>query len=368
MRFVNASLSGRGPGSGRVIRFPQDGRREADYPDRVRFGVLGTLTVVDDAGVRRLGGPARRRLLAALLARAGRTVSVDALIEDLWDDAPPATAEKTLQSHVVRLRDALGRDDDGSPLRTDPTGYRLDVAAECVDAWCFERDAEGGRRLLVGGDPAGALAQLDQALSWWRGEAYAEFPDAGFAVTERLRLAELHALTAEARTDAALALGAAAELVPQLEVRLRDDPFRERSWEQLLLSLYRSGRQADALTAYRRAQTLLDDELGLAPSVALRDLERRILTQDPSLDIGATAALLRQPEGHTFPVRWTRWRVPRRGIPTASPTPRGCPCHRCPRPPVRTRVWRRTTRPMRLRSSVGNGSPRSSPAVWWTTT
>lgn len=268
-----------------VLRFPADGVTGRGYPDRVRFGVLGTLTVVDDdGGQRRLSGPARRRLLGALVARAGRVVPLDTLIEDLWADAPPATAERTLQSHVVRLRDDLGRDDDGSPIITEPHGYRLNVSPTAVDAWCFERDLGAGRQALADGDAAGAVALLDQALSWWRGTAYAEFPDALFAVSERLRLQELRALAAEARTDAGLALGASGELVGELEQRLMEEPYRERSWEQLVLALYRSGRQVDALSAYRRARERLVDDLGLEPSPALRDLERRILDHDPALD------------------------------------------------------------------------------------
>jgi DNA-binding SARP family transcriptional activator/WD40 repeat protein len=266
-----------------LLAFPEHPRVGHGYPPHVHFGVLGTLTVVDSDGTsRRLGGPARRRLLAALLARVGRTVSVDTLIEDLWGDVPPATADKTLQSHVVRLRDDLGREDAGSPLITEPGGYRLGVDAWAVDSWCFERDLDAGRRALTE-NPVGAVALLDQALSWWRGEAYAEFPDAPFAVAERIRLTELHALAAEARTDAALSLGGAGELVPDLEARVLLEPYRERSWEQLVLALYRSGRQRDALAAYRRARERLVDDIGVDPSPPLRDLERRVLEHDPSL-------------------------------------------------------------------------------------
>ena len=268
-----------------VGRIQGDGPGGGGYPDEVRFGVLGTLTVVDDdGGIRPLGGPARRRLLAALVARHGRTVSVDSLLSDLWGDTPPATAEKTLQSHVVRLRDALGRDEGGSPIRTDPTGYRLNVEPAAVDAWCFERDLTAGRQALAARDLASAAVLLDQALAWWRDDAYIEFPEAAFAVIERLRLFELRCLAAEARTDVALELGAGAELVGDLETRVREDPYRERTWEQLVIVLYRSGRQADALTAYRRARERLVEDLGVEPSPVLRALEARVLDQDPTLD------------------------------------------------------------------------------------
>ena len=267
-----------------VFTFPASFGRAGKYGDCVRFGVLGILTVSETDGTPlRLGGPARRRLLAALLARVGRTVPVDTLIEDLWADAPPATAEKTLQSHVVRLRDDLGRGDGGSPVVTEMVGYRLQVPSSSVDAWCFERDLDAGRRYLANRDSAAACTLLDQALSWWRGEAYAEFPDAAFAVSERLRLAELRALAVEARTDAALELGGAGELVAELETRVLHEPYREHSWEQLVTALYRAGRQGDALAAYRRARERLVDDLGLEPSAALRTLETRVLDQDPTL-------------------------------------------------------------------------------------
>ena len=246
--------------------------------------MLGTLVVTDENGqALRLGGPARRRLLAALVARVGSTVTIDTLVDDLWSDLPPATAEKTLQSHVVRLRDDLGRADGSSPVVTEPGGYRLDVAPSSVDAWCFEHDLRAGRQAIAAGDPSTAAPLLDQALAWWRGDAYAEFPDAVFAVSERLRLAELRALGQESRTDVALTLGGGGELVADLETRLRLEPYRERSWEQLMLALYRAGRQGDALSAYRRARRRLVDDLGVEPSVSLSGLERRILDQDPTL-------------------------------------------------------------------------------------
>jgi WD40 repeat protein/DNA-binding SARP family transcriptional activator len=250
----------------------------------VRYGVLGTLSVMDEEGrPRGLAGPARRRLLGSLLSRVGSVVSVDTLVEDLWGDTPPATADKTLQSHVMRLRDALGRGEDGTSLLTEPGGYRLAVAADAVDAWCFERDLDAGWHALTTGDPASALPLLDQALSWWRGDAYAEFPDAAFAVAERLRLAERRALAHEARTDARLALGAGAALVADLEARVAAEPYRERGWEQLIVALYRAGRPSDALAAYQRARTRIGEDLGLDPGPGLRALEQQVLTRDPAL-------------------------------------------------------------------------------------
>jgi DNA-binding SARP family transcriptional activator/WD40 repeat protein len=282
--------------SANIVHLPK--RDEPVYPDGVRYGVLGTLAVQDaNGGLLRLGGPARRRLLAALLSRPGRVVPVDVLIDDLWADAPPMTAEKTLQSHIVRLRDDLGRSGGTSPLITEPGGYRLEVDPSCIDSWCFERDMGHAKTCMSDGDAGAALALLDQALSWWRGEAYAEFPDAAFAVGERLRLTELHNVALEARTDAALALGAGAELVGELEGRVLVEPYRERTWEQLVVSLYRSGRQGDALGAYQRARSRLVDDLGLEPSAQLRELESRVLAQDPELLPPRVAVVHLHPQG-----------------------------------------------------------------------
>ena len=271
------------PESARIFTFTGPPAERAGYPAPVRFGVLGAVTVVDDGGPRRLSGPARRRLLAALLARAPHPVATDTLIDDLWGDAPPATADKTLQSHVLRLRDDLGRDDSGSPILTEPGGYRLAIDPSAIDAWCFERDFHNGRAQLTEGDPDAASALLTQATSWWRGDAYAEFPEAAFAVHERIRLSEMRLQCQEALTDACLAQGAAGDLVADLDLRTRQHPYRERSWEQLVTALYRDGQQADALSAYRRARDLLAEDLGVDPSPGLRDLEQRILTHDPAL-------------------------------------------------------------------------------------
>jgi DNA-binding SARP family transcriptional activator/WD40 repeat protein len=257
----------------------------------VWFGVLGPLQARDAKGEPiRLIGPARRQLLAALLCRAGRTVAAAALVEDLWGAAPPSSAAKTLQSHVAHLREDLGLR-VGSLLLTDPLGYRLDVNSADFDAASFE-DLIGGSRSA---DPEAALARLDSALGLWRGEAYGDFGDAAFAVSERLRLAELRALARERRTDLALELGQAASLVPDLKQRVVDEPYRERGWEQLVLALYRSGRQADALAAYTRARDLLAAELGVDPGPDLRLLEHRILQHDETLMATSRVAQLQLP-------------------------------------------------------------------------
>lgn len=248
---------------------------------RVWCGVLGPL-VVRGPGDEPLtiSGPARRLLFAALVSRVGRTVPPEVLVEDLWGHVPPRTAAKTLQSHVVRLRDDLGRD---PALVTDRTGYRLELPAGAVDARSFEDGVRDAAERAAAGDSAAALARLDAALDLWRGDAYEEFADAPFSVAERLRLFELKAHTEERRTDLALDLGRAGELISTLEKRVAASPYRERGWEQLILALYRAGRQAEALGAYRRAARTLAEDLGVDPGPALRELEERVLRQDSDL-------------------------------------------------------------------------------------
>ena len=268
------------------------------------FGVLGSLVARDEDGSPvRLSGPARRQLLAALICRVGQSVPAGVLIEDLWGDAAPVTAVKTLHSHILRLRRDLSPADGPSLLIvTEPGGYRLAVAADAVDAGSFEHDLAEGVAALQRGECELALARLDAALGWWRAEAYAEFSDAAFAVAERLRLNELHAIAHERRVDAALALGRAASLVPDLERVLVVEPYRERYWEQLMIALYRAGRQADALGAYKRVRDRLVDDLGVEPGPGLRLLEHRILDQDRSLlapvhEVIAVAAAARTRRG-----------------------------------------------------------------------
>ena len=230
-----------------------------------------------------VGGSARRLVFGALLSRSGRTVPADVLIEDVWGAAPPRTAAKTLQSHIVRLRDDLGRDEAGAVLITERQGYRLVLGPDDFDVAQFEAAVRDGLSAAAAGRQQTAVASLDEALGLWRGEAYEEFADAAFSVAERLRLFELHAQAEELRTGIALDFGATGELVPVLEKRVAAAPYRERGWEQLILALYRAGRQSDALGAYRRATRTLAEDLGVEPGPALRDLEARVLRQDPGL-------------------------------------------------------------------------------------
>ena len=247
------------------------------------FGVLGPLEVRDDTGqVVHIGGSVRRELLAALLCRANEFVPAAALIDDIWGDAPPRTAAKTLQSHLVRLRHDLATP-GCAVIVTEGAGYRLEIATSALDAACFEAGVNDGLAAFRRSDDRLAIKHMDAALALWRGEAYLEFADASFALNERVRLADLRAIALETRTDVALRLGEDAALIGELENRVRRAPYRERSWEQLILALYRSGRQADALAAYRMAHHRLVSELGVDPGPGLRALELRILNQDPTL-------------------------------------------------------------------------------------
>jgi WD40 repeat protein/DNA-binding SARP family transcriptional activator len=268
----------------------------------VEFAVLGPLLVVGDDGPIDIAGAKERTLLAHLVARAGELVSTDALVDGLWGESPPRTAGKSLQTYVLRLRNALEPERNGSPrlLVTEGPGYRLAVPHEAVDAWRFTRLVELGRRAYRDGRMESAASTLRDALELWRGPAYTGFEHTSFGGGEARRLDELRLGALEDRIAADIALGAARESVPELEALVHTHPLRERFWELLVLALYRSGRQADALAAYARAREVLVEELGVDPGEDLRALHTRVLAQDP--------ALLR-PTGHSVP----SWLVPPSG-------------------------------------------------------
>src|SRR5215218_1454775 len=253
----------------------------------MRFGVLGPLEVIAESGPVPLGGQKQRVLLALLLTRPGRVVSVDALVQGLWGDDPPRSADKTLQSYVVHLRHALEPDRPrgmaGTVLVTRQPGYLLRVEPGELDAARFEELATHGRRLLAAGAAEAAAATLREALALWRGEAFEEFPQVDACAAEAARLAELRLGAGEERVEADLALRRHRELLAELEDLTRQHPLRERLWGQLLLALYRCGRQAEALLAYQRARATLVEELGIEPGVELRRLHTAILAQDPGL-------------------------------------------------------------------------------------
>ena len=229
----------------------------------------------------RLGGGKQRALLAVLLLNANHTVSRDRLIDDIWGDEVPDSAAKMVQIHVSQLRKVLPCD----MLRTRPSGYSLELEPDALDVHRFERLAAGGRSALADGDLAEASSRLREALALWRGPALAGLSEP-FARAECRRLEELRLAALEDRIEAELALGRHADLVAELEALVAREPLRERLRAHHMLALYRSGRQADALAAYRSAERALREELGIQPSAELRELERRILAQDPELVSG----------------------------------------------------------------------------------
>src|SRR4051812_11800955 len=247
---------------------------------QLRVLVLGPTVVLRGGREQELPGPAQRRILTVLAAARGEPVSDDRLAALLWEGTPPASASATLQSHVSRLRAALG-DDGRSVLRRAGDGYALFLPPGGLDA-------DELTRLVAGVDPRehrAAIEQLTAALALWRGRPFADAGDddlAGIA-PERARLTELREDAIELRLQMLLALGDAAAAVPELTARTAQAPFRERGWELLVVALYRTGRQADALAALRRVRGLLDRELGVAPGEALQRLETAVLAQDPRL-------------------------------------------------------------------------------------
>jgi DNA-binding SARP family transcriptional activator len=254
---------------------------------RVSFGILGPFVVEVDEVTARLGGRRQRSVLALLLLDAGRVVSVSRLIDALWEGRPPPAAESTLRGYVSHLRKALAPD---SPLTTRASGYQLTVNADSVDATRFERLLAEGRNLHRSGDHAAAADVLRAALGLWRGPALADFADESWARVHCARLEELRQVAIEARVDADLALGRHQELVGELNALVAEYPLREHLHARRMLALYRSGRQADALAAYRDAYEQLAGAQGLDPGGPLRELEAAILRQDPALDLAPVRA------------------------------------------------------------------------------
>ncbi len=240
------------------------------------FRVLGPVEAVRAGQPLLLGGRRQRWLLALLLLEPGRAISSDRLIDELWQDKPPPGAEGTLRVYVSRLRSALG----DNALLARPPGYVLEIEDESVDAWRFERLYREGRDALARGAAGLAAGRLGAALALWQGRAFADIRDGGVVADEARRLDELRLVALEARIDAELSLGRHASLVAELERLVAEEPLRERLWRQLVLALYHSERQAEALAAYNRARTLLSEGFGLEPSEELRALERAVLRQE----------------------------------------------------------------------------------------
>lgn len=251
----------------------------------MRVRVLGPVEVHRDGQWQRLSASKQRSLLTALVISAGRPVSVDRLTEELWPEGPPRTAANQIHVYVGRLRRALG-DGGGVLLRTRSPGYELAAGPDDVDAVIFERLAEQGTAAFRDGDAERGSALLAEALDLWRGPAFADVPDSPTVRAEADRLDEARIVALESRIDADLELGRHAELISELRVLVDAHPYRERLWARLMLALYRSGRQADALKTYQQAYRLFTDELGLEPGPELGRLEQAILTGDSELDPG----------------------------------------------------------------------------------
>ena len=255
-------------------------------------GVLGPLEVRDDEGAPiGVAGAKERQLLAVLATACPAVVSVDRLLDSVWDGDPPPTARKSLQAHVVRLRSALEpgrlRGSPGRYVVRRQAGYALATDRSELDSLAFADLSARGRALLSSGDAASAHAALTDALGLWRGQPYADWPDVPFARAERLRLEDVWVTVTGGLLEAELALGRHHEAIPQLEQMVRDQPLHEDWWSMLVLALYRSGRQGDALAAVGRARVILADELGIDPGTRLRGIEQAVLHQDTDLDLPA---------------------------------------------------------------------------------
>jgi predicted ATPase/DNA-binding SARP family transcriptional activator len=244
----------------------------------MEFRILGPLEVEDERGLVRIAGRRERALLAILLLRPGETISRERLIDALWESELPESGSGALQVYVSRLRKAIG-----NTVVRRGGGYALEVAQEAVDAQRFERLVAEGRAALAAGSWEQARALLLEANGLWRGQALADFAGDGFALAETARLEELRTAAHEDRLEAELRLGRHAEAVPALEALVAEHPLRERPRGQLMLALYRSGRQAEALEAYRRTRELLVGELGIEPGPELQRLERAILAHESAL-------------------------------------------------------------------------------------
>ena len=270
-------------------------------PGGLSFHLLGRLEAYSDGVEVDLGPRKQRAVLALLLLNANRVVSTERLIDDLWGDFPPTTARAALQVYVAGLRKALGT--DGATLRTRAPGYVLEVEEGSLD---LDRFVQLCADAHESPDPARRAALLHEALELWRDEPLPElraepFSSAAVAQLEQLRLRAL-----EERIDADLALGRDAELVTELEALVAEHPYREGLRAQLMLTLYRSGRQAGALDVYQAGRRALQDDLGLEPGKDLRDLEAAILRQDEALSVARSVPAEPEPEQPPSAGRFSR--------------------------------------------------------------
>ena len=245
--------------------------------------VLGPLEVLRDGSLVSVTASKERALLALLIANHGRTLPVGQLAEDLWEGSPPESASAALRVHISRLRRTLAASGIEGILVTRPPGYLLDVPPEAVDITRFQHLVEGARAAVAEGRPGEAVTGFRAALALWRGPALAEVAASTFATAEAIRLEQSRLTALEDCLAAELDCGRHREVTAELEGLVHEHVLRERFWELLMLALYRSGRQPDALRAFQELRTRLGDELGLDPSPALMELERAIVAHDPGL-------------------------------------------------------------------------------------
>jgi DNA-binding SARP family transcriptional activator/pimeloyl-ACP methyl ester carboxylesterase len=266
------------------------------------FGSIETET--DDGEAVVLAAAKERSLVAALALAAGAAVPTDSLIWSLWGDDAPRAARKTLQTYVWNVRRALGAD----AVETDPIGYRLRVARDDVDVHRFRALVRDGDDALRAGAVDRARALLSEAVDLRRGPPFTGVAQHTGLAAEAVRLEEEHVAAVEARVAADLAGGLHRELVGELELLVHEHPFRERLWGHLMVALYRSGRQADALDAYQRVRSLLRDELGLEPGGELRRIEAAVLSHELGMPTGERSSVGRVPAAdiRPSPVRYAR--------------------------------------------------------------
>jgi DNA-binding SARP family transcriptional activator/class 3 adenylate cyclase len=262
----------------------------------IEFRILGPLEIGADGRLLPLGSPKLRALLGLLLVHADETVSRDRLIEELWGEAPPVTVDSALRVYLSRLRRLLDSAGASGALVRERHGYRLRVEPEQLDVTRFHRLASEGREALAAGKTELAAERLRQALALWRGPALADLPSERFAMTAAARLEDERVSAVEQRLEADLALGRHRQLIGELETLVGEHPYRERLRALLMLTLYRSGRQAEALRVYQDARRVLAEELGLEPSQELKQLEQAILCQDATLTLEPPAELEAEPE------------------------------------------------------------------------
>jgi DNA-binding SARP family transcriptional activator len=255
----------------------------------VEYRLLGPLEAIADGQPAQLGGGLQRGVLVCLLAQPNAVVPATRIIDELWAEDPPPTAANLVQGYVSQLRKALGRD----AIETRGTGYVARVDPDALDLIRFERLADAGSQALAEGRVEPAAAAFAEALALWRGPALADLDDRPFLRPTAARLNELRLLAHERWVEARLACGRDAEVIGEIRAVVAEHPLRERPLGLLMLALYRSGRQAEALEAYRTARKTFLEELGIEPGPWLRELERSILRQDSALEAEATTSTVR---------------------------------------------------------------------------